>query len=275
MILKTNDYTPTFIESAEGDGVTMFNDLVKLDRGNLICIAARPGMGKTSLVLHMALEYAKKCDKTVYIFSIDSCSGEIHERMLCSLAEIDIDHMRSRKLSAEDKNKIAEASALLKDMNIIIDDAAELTDRQMMERLDTVDNLGLVIVDDSLRFMNCSRKMEISAQENPIVTRELKRFAIIKNIPVILTHKLNRKIEKRENNRPNLKDIRDDGALEQDSDTVIYIYRDEYYKGVTEECSQAEIIIAKNRYDCVDTVFLKWQGRYGKFREGYKVNKNT
>lgn len=267
MILKTNDYTPTFIESTEGDGVTMFNDLVKLDRGNLICIAARPGMGKTSLALHMALEYAKKCDKTVYIFSIDSCSGEIHELMLCSLAEIDIDHMRSRKLSAEDKNKIAEASALLKDMNIIIDDAAELTDRQMMERLDTVDNLGLVIVDDSRRYMNCSRKMEISAQENPIVTRELKRFAIIKNIPVILTHKLNRKIEKRKNYRPNLKDIRDDGALEQDSDTVIYIYRDEYYHNVSTDRSKAEIIIAKNRYDALSTVLLEWRGQYGKFSE--------
>ena len=167
MIIKTNDYTPTFIESAKGDGVTMFNDFVKLDRGNLICIAARPGMGKTSLALHMALEYAKKCDKTVYIFSIDSCSGEIYERMLCSLAEIDIRHMRRRKLSAEDKNKIAEASALLKDMNIIIDDAAELTDRQIIDRLDTVDNLGLVIVDDSRCYMNCSRKMEISAQKNP------------------------------------------------------------------------------------------------------------
>ena len=69
MIIKTNDYTPTFIESAKGNGVTMFNDLVKLDRGNLICIAARPGMGKTSLALHMALEYAKKSDKTVYIFT--------------------------------------------------------------------------------------------------------------------------------------------------------------------------------------------------------------
>lgn len=267
MIIKTNDYTPTFIESARGDGITMFNDLVKLDRGNLICIAAHPIMGKTSLALHMALEYAKKCDKTVYIFSIDSCSEEIYERMLCSLAEIDIHHMRSRKLSAEDKNKIAEASALLKDMNIIIDDAAELTDRQMMERLDTVDNLGLVIVDDSLRYMNCSRKMELSAQENPIVTRELKRFAIIKNTPVILTHKLNRKIEKREDNRPNLKDIRDDGALEQDSDTIIFIYRNEYYAGLYEASGKVEIIIAKNRYGCVDTVPLKWHSRYMKFSE--------
>jgi replicative DNA helicase len=103
----------------------------------------------------------------------------------------------------------------------------------------------------------------------------LNSFAKRKNIPVILTHKLNRKIEEREDKRPLLGDLRENGALVQDLDTIIFLYRDEYYKGVTEECSQAEIIIAKNRYDCVDTIFLKWKGRYGKFSEGYKVNKNT
>ena len=110
MIIKTNDYTPDFLTESEKSNVTMFNDLVKLDRGNLICIAARPGMGKTSLALHMALEYAKKCDKTIYIFSTDLCSMEIYERMICSLAEIDTYHMRIRSFSAEDKDKIKKAS---------------------------------------------------------------------------------------------------------------------------------------------------------------------
>lgn len=266
MIIKTNNFTPTFLTEPEENNVTIFNNLVKLDRSNLICIAARPGMGKTSLALHMALEYAKKCDKTIYIFSTDLCSAEIYERMICSLAEIDTYHMRIRSFSAKDKDEIKKASNLLKNMNIIIDDATDLNERQIIDRLDTVDNLGLVII-DSLQYVNCSRKMEILTQEIGIITRELNSFAKRKNIPVILTHKLNRIIEERENKRPRLGDLREDGALAQDFDTIIFIYRDEYYKGVTEECSQAEIIIAKNRYDCVDTVFLKWQGRYRKFSE--------
>lgn len=267
MIIKTKDYTPVFITEHEENGITIFNDLVKLDRSNLICIAARPGMGKTSLALHMALEFAKRSDKTVYIFTLEMSAKKIYQRMICYLAEVDSHKLYNNALSKEQKEAVEQAEEYLKTLNIVIDDATELTDRQMMERLDTVDNLGLVIVDDSRRYMNCSRKMEISALENPIVTRELKRFAIIKNIPVILTHKLNRKIEKRENYRPNLKDIRDDGALEQDSDTVIYIYRDEYYHNVSTDHSKAEIIIAKNRYDALSTVLLEWRGQYGKFSE--------
>ena len=266
MIIKTNDFTPTFLTEPEENNVTIFNNLVKLDRGNLICIAARPGMGKTSLALHMALEYSKKSDKIVYIFSIDSCSAEIYERMLCSLAEIDTYHMRIRSFSAEDKDKIAKAGNLLKNMNIIIDDVTGLNERQIIDRLDSVENLGLVII-DSLQYVNCSRQMEILAQETSIITRELKSFSKRKNIPVILTHKLNRIIEERENKRPLLGDLREDGALAQDFDTIIFIYRGEYYHDISKNCSQAEIIVAKNRYDSVKTILLEWQGRYGKFSE--------
>lgn len=268
MIIKTNDHTTIFITEPKENGVTIFNDLVKLDRGNLICIAARPGMGKSSLALHMALEYSKKFDKIVYIFSIDSCSAEIYERMLCSLAEIDTYHMRIRSFSAEDKDKNAKAGNLLKNMNIIIDDVTGLNERQIIDRLDTVENLGLVII-DSLQYVNCSRKMELLAQESSIIVRELRCFAKRKNIPVILTHKLNRKMERRMNKRPLLRDLlyNGHGLLEHDSDTVIFLYRDEYYHDISKDCSQAEIIIAKNIYGYTETVFLEWQGRYGKFSE--------
>jgi len=186
--------------------------------------------------------------------------------MLCSLAEIDNYHMRIRNFSAEDKDKIAKAGNLLKDMNIIIDDVTGLNERQIIDRLDTVDNLGLVII-DSLQYVNCSRKMEILAQEIGIITRELNSFAKRKNIPVILTHKLNRKIEEREDKRPLLKDMREDGAFEQDSDTIVFIYRDEYYCTISTDRGKAEIIIAKNRYSSIETALLEWQGRYGKFSE--------
>ena len=276
MIIKTNDYTPDFLTESEKSNVTMFNDLVKLDRGNLICIAARPGMGKTSLALHMALEYAKKCDKTIYIFSTDLCSMEIYERMICSLAEIDTYHMRIRSFSAEDKDKIKKASNLLKNMNIIIDDATDLNERQIIDRLETVDNLGLVII-DSMQYVDCFCQTELFAKETAVITRELKSFSKRKNIPVIFTYKLNRKMERRMNKRPLLRDLlyNGHGFLEHYSDTVIFLYRDEYYHDISKDCSQAEIIIAKNRYDSVKTILLEWQRRYGKFSEGYKVNKNT
>lgn len=196
MIIKTNDYTPTFLIEPKENDVAIFNNLVKLDKGNLICIAARPGMGKTSLTLHMALEYTKKCDKTIYIFSTDLCSMEIYERMIGSLAEIDTYHMRIRSFSAEDKDKITKASDSLKNMNIIIDDTTGLNERQIIDRSDTLNNLGLVVI-DSLQYVNCSHKMKFSTQEIGIITHELKVFARRKNIPVIFTHKLNRKIEER------------------------------------------------------------------------------
>ncbi|MBQ8836382.1 MAG: DnaB-like helicase C-terminal domain-containing protein [Clostridia bacterium] len=271
MIIKTKEYSLKF--SDEEREISLLEDLVWVDRSNLICIAARPGMGKTSLTLHMALEYTKKCDKTIYIFSTDLCSMEIYERMIDSLAEIDTYHMRIRSFSAEDKDKITKASDSLKNMNIIIDDTTGLNERQIIDRLDAVDNLGLVII-DSLQYVNCSRKMELLAQESSIIARELRCFAKRKNIPVILTHKLNRKIEEREDKRPLLGDLREDGALAQDFDTIIFIYRDEYYNDISTDHNQAEIIIAKNRYGSVKTISLEWQRRYGKFSEN-KDRKNN
>jgi len=120
MIIKTNDYTPVFITEPEKSNVTMFNNLVKLDRSNLICIAARPGMGKTSLALHIALEYAKKSDKTVYIFSFRERATEIYERMICSLAEIDTYSMYKREFSSDQWERIA--GAKISSLNIVIDD---------------------------------------------------------------------------------------------------------------------------------------------------------
>ena len=194
MIIKTKEYSLKF--SDEEREISLLEDLVWVDRSNLICIAARSGMGKTSLTLHMALEYTKKCDKTIYIFSTDLCSMEIYERMICSLAEIDSYHMRIRSFSAEDKDKITKASDSLKNMNIIIDDTTGLNERQIIDRSDTLNNLGLVVI-DSLQYVNCSHKMKFSTQEIGIITHELKVFARRKNIPVIFTHKLNRKIEER------------------------------------------------------------------------------
>lgn len=264
MIIKTNHYPPIFIESAKGDGGTMFNDLVKLDRGNMICIAARPGMGKTSLALHMALEFAKRSDKTVYVFSFRERATEIYERMICSLVEIDTYSMKTRKYSPEQWERILEAIAKIASLNIVIDDTVKREEFQITKLLDECDNLGMMIVDD---WLPSRYGTTIFGQEVSMMTRELRHFSKIKNIPVIFTHTPNRNLEKRKNKRPLLKDLMGDGSLMQNSDAIIFIYRDEYYNCSNEDFSNAEIIIAKNRYDCIDTVSLEWRGRYGKSSE--------
>ena len=266
MIIKTKDYTPTFFESVTEDGVTMFNDLVKLDRSNLICIAARPGMGKTSLALHMALEYAKKSYTTVYIFTLEMSAKQIYQRMICYLAEVDSHKLYNNTLSTEQKEAVKRAEEYLRALNIIIDDEPMLPVEKIEERLEKETNLGLVII-DYFELLTVNGKFNNRVQELSVISRNLHILMKRKNVPLIFIKQLLRKIDYRKDRRPRLIDIRDFGGIEQDSDTVIFIYRDEYYKGVTEECSQAEIIIAKNRYDCVNTVFLEWRGRYGKFSE--------
>ena len=132
-----------------------------------------------------------------------------------------------------------------------------------------------MVIIDYLELLTVNSKINNRVQELSELSRNLHTFMKRKNVSIIFIKQLLRKIEWREDKRPRLIDIHDFGCIEQDSDTVIFIYRDEYYKGVTEECSIAEIIIAKNRYDALSTVPLEWRGRYGKFSEGYKVNKNT
>ena len=266
MIIKTNDYTPTFLIEPEENDVTMFNDLVKLDRGNLICIAARPGMGKTLLALHMALEYAKKCDKTIYIFTLEMSSKQIYQRMICYLAEVDSHKLSNNSLSKEQKEAVEQAEEYLKTLNIVIDDEPMLPVKKIEERLEKENNLGLVII-DYLELLTVNGNFNNRVQELSVISRNLHILMKRKNVPLIFIKQLLRKIDYRKDRRPRLIDIRDFGCIEQDSDTVIFIYRDEYYKGVTEECSIAEIIIAKNRYDALSTVPLEWRGRYGKFSE--------
>ena len=136
MIIKTNDYPPAFIESAKGDGVTIFNDLVKLDRGNMICIAARPGMGKTSLALHMALEFAKKSDKTVYFFTLEMSAKQIYQRIISYLAEVDSHKLYNNSFSTEQKEAVKRAEEYLRTLNIVIDDEPMLPVEKIEERLE-------------------------------------------------------------------------------------------------------------------------------------------
>ena len=182
--------------------------------------------------------------------------------MICSLAEIDTYSMYKREFSSEQWERIARAK--ISSLNIVIDDTLKREEWQELKRLEECDDLGLVVFDALCHSKHTATNY---VQDLSLITRELRHLSKIKNIPVIFTHTPNRKLEKRKDKRPRCKDLIGDGTLEQDSDTIIFIYRDEYYNGSYEDFSNAEIIIAKNRYGLTGNVLLEWRGRYGKFSE--------
>ena len=229
MIIKTNDYTPDFLTEPEKSNVTMFNDLVKLDRGNLICLAACPGMGKTSLALHMALEFAEKSDKAVYIFSHEMSAEQIYSRMLCYLAEVDLYSMHQKEFFHGESERLSAASERLQKLNIIINDETFLTVTQIEEKMQDIDNLGLVII-DYVQLIKSDVLREKREEEIGGISRSLKILTRKKNIPIVIISQLHRGIERRIDKRPKLSDIAlVGGSTEVDSDTVIFIYRDTYY----------------------------------------------
>lgn len=273
MIIKTNDYTPTFIESAKGDGVTVFNDFVKLDRGNLICIAARPGMGKTSLALHMALEFAKKSNKNVYIFSLEMSAEQIKKRLIAQLSAVPSEVIYCNSSCIEQTTAMRKAEEDLKKINIVIDDTVGISVKELKEKLDNKQNIGLVVI-DYLQLMSSLDSFESRAHELSKISRDLKALSKEFRIPILVTTQLSRSIWLTKK-RPELGDLRDYGAICQDMDTVIFIHREGYSlddirQGNFPVVTKNEIIIAKNRYDKVETIIMEWHGKYGRFSE---VNK--
>lgn len=267
MVIKTNEYLPEFIFSANGEGFTMFDGLVKLDRSNLICIAARPGMGKTSLALHMAIEYASKNDKAVYIFSHEMSAEQIYSRMLCYIAEVDSYSMRNLELSEAEVERLAAAIEKLQKLNIIINDEPFLTVTQMEEKIQDIDSVGLIII-DYLQLIKANEMREKRPQELIEISRSLKILSKKKNIPIVIISQLDRRIESRKDKRPMLSDLtRTVGGGDSDLDTAIFIYREEYYEldEGDKNYTEAEICIAKNRFDSTGCLKYKWEGRFTKF----------
>ena len=184
--------------------------------------------------------------------------------MLSSEAQIDSYKMRSGTLSAEDWNAIAYASSRLSETEILIDDTPGVTVTAMKSKLCRVKNLGLVVV-DYLQLMQGDRHNDNRVQEVGDISRGLKLLAKELAIPVICCAQLSRGPENRPDKRPMLSDLRDSGAIEQDADIVMFLYRDEYYKDETTDQSVAEVIVAKNRHGSLDKVKLGWIGRFTKF----------
>jgi len=247
---------------------TGFSDLDKiltgLNRTDLILIAARPAMGKSAIGLNIAANVAKRYQKKVAIFNLEMSKEQLVERMLSSEGGITGNLMRTGELNGDDWVRLATAAQILSAAPIYIDDAPGISVPEMKARLRRIKDLGLVII-DYLQLMTTGRRIENRVQEVSEITRSLKIMAKELNVPVITLAQLSRGPENRVDHRPVLSDLRESGSIEQDADSVIFLYRDAYYNPDTAEQNIAEFIIAKNRHGQTGTVKVGWDGRYTRF----------
>ncbi len=244
--------------------------LVGMGNSDLILVGARPGMGKTSFALNIGTNVAQSTKKKVCIFSLEMSAEQLVSRVLSSEALVDSHELRSGKLSQDSWEKIAEASSRLASCDILIDDTSGISVTEMKAKLRRVDGLGLVIV-DYLQLMQSDRKIDNRVQEVAEISRGLKLMAKELSVPIICCAQLSRGPESRTDKKPMLSDLRDSGAIEQDADVVMFLYRNEYYKtdanpGENNTGNIAEVIIAKNRHGSIGTVKMGWIGQYTKFR---------
>ena len=240
------------------------NVIVGMGNADLVLIGARPGMGKTSFAMNIATAAAEKTGKVVCVFNLEMSAEQLANRMLSSEAQIDSFKLRSGQLDPEDWEAIAYASNRLSEMEILIDDTPGITVTGMKSKLRRVKNLGLVVI-DYLQLMQGDSRNDNRVQEVAEISRGLKLLAKELGVPVICCAQLSRGPENRPDKRPMLSDLRDSGAIEQDADIVLFLYRDEYYKDETPEQSVAEVIVAKNRHGSLEKVKLGWIGRFTKF----------
>ena len=240
-----------------------------LNKSDLFLIAARPAMGKTAFALNIALNVAKKYGKTVACFSLEMSREQLTMRLLANESFVELGKLLTGKLSEEEWTKLAMASAALSQTDLRVDDNPSITVAEINAKCRRLDNLGLVVI-DYLQLMQGSGYGKTSDNRVNVVSdisRSLKIMAKELNVPVICLSQLSRGPEGRTDKRPMLSDLRESGAIEQDADEVIFLYRDEYYNENTEEKGVAECIVAKNRHGEVGTVKLQWVGQYQTFAD--------
>ena len=243
-----------------------------LNRSDLILLAARPGMGKTSFALNIARHAACKSRKTVAFFSLEMSKEQLVSRLLSTEALVSGTKLRTGKLSDEEWERLIPASDILKKTELYLDDTQGITITEMKSRLRRLHNLDLVII-DYLQLMASGRRIDNRVQEISEITRNLKILAKEMNVPVITLSQLSRASEQRTDHRPQLSDLRDSGSIEQDADIVLFLYREGYYSDKTAEQAAApnadmnsgECIVAKNRHGETSTVKLHWQGEFMRF----------
>ena len=240
-----------------------------LNKSDLLLIAARPAMGKSSLALNVGVNVAKRYKKTVAVFNLEMSREQLAMRLLSGEAFVDSAKMQTGKLEEEEWTKLAMASAALSQTDIRIDDNPSITVAEMNAMLRRVEDLGLVII-DYLQLMTGSGYGKQSDNRVQIVgdiSRSLKIMAKELNVPVICLSQLSRAVESRQDKRPMMSDLRESGAIEQDADVIMFIYRDDYYNENSEEKNVAECIVSKNRHGETGTVKLQWLPQFTTFAD--------
>jgi len=241
-----------------------------LNSSDLILLAARPGMGKTSMALNILLHAGKFSGKTAVFFSLEMSREQLAMRLISNEAFIDNKKLVTGQLSAADWDKIALAASSLNKTHILIDDNPALSVADMNAKCRRVDNLGLVII-DYLQLMQSAGGTSKYSSENrqqvvSDISRSLKIMAKELRVPVLCLSQLSRAPEGRTNKRPMLSDLRESGAIEQDADIVMFLYREDYYEKESENHNLAECIVAKNRHGETRTIKLEWIPEYTAFR---------
>ncbi len=254
---------------------TFYSDVDRLivgfNNSDLVLLAARPGMGKTSFALNIAQNVASKTGKTVAVFSLEMSTEQLAERMLSSEAFVDSQKIRRGDLDESDWEKLASAAGVLGATKILFDDSSDITVSEMKAKLRRVPNLGLVVI-DYLQLMSSGKRSDNRVNEVSEISRSLKIMAKDLNVPIITLSQLSRGPESRSDKRPMLSDLRESGAIEQDADLVMFLYRDDYYDKESEKRNICECIISKNRHGETGTVELQWIGEFTRFSSQEKVH---
>jgi len=251
-----------------------FRDIDRLTSGfqpgNLIIIAARPSMGKSALALCMAANVALKHEVPVALFTLEMSKTEVTQRLMCSEAKVESQRLRTGRLEPSDWPRLTSACDKLAKAPIYVDDTGSVTMMEVRSKTRRLKSrhpeLGLVIV-DYLQLMTSGTNPENRVQEVSQISRQLKVLARDLDVPIVALSQLSRAVEQRGDKRPILSDLRESGSIEQDSDIVMFIYRDDYYDDESDQQGLAEVHIAKHRNGPTDSVKLSFLRRYAKFAD--------
>lgn len=248
-------------------------------KADLVIVAARPAMGKSAFAINIATHAAVNNNVPVAIFNLEMSKEQVANRILCSEAMVDSNKIRTGKIEDNEWIKLANASGRLAESPIYIDDTPGISIMEIRARcrkLKLEKNIGLVVIDYLQLVQGSGKKNSSREQEISEISRSLKILAKELEIPVIALSQLSRSAEKRDDKRPMLSDLRESGAIEQDADIVMFLYRDDYYNPDTEKKNIAEVILAKHRGGSTGTVELLWLGNYTKFAniEKYRDENN-
>ena len=236
---------------------------------DFILIAARPSMGKTALVLNIAEYMAFRDERPCAMFSLEMSSEQLMNRLISLESRVDSQKIRTGKLNDEEWSRVVEASGVIANSGLIIDDTPGITMQEFRSKARKYKleaDIQIIVIDYLQLMAGSGRAKDSRQQEISDISRALKSLARELNIPIVALSQLNRSVETRDDHRPMLSDLRESGAIEQDADVVMFIYRDDYYHKDTEEKNVAEVIIAKQRNGPIGTVKLVWLPEYTMFR---------